>query len=89
MITAKYLFDNKKKGLGGAINLGIEKSTGEVICILMADMSDDISDLKNYYKLIQSKDISAVFGSRFIKGSNVTGYSLVFLGIAFNILILL
>jgi dolichol-phosphate mannosyltransferase len=80
------LFNNNKKGLGGAINLGIEKSTGEAICILMADMSDDISDLKNYYKLIQSRDISAVFGSRFIKGSNVTGYPLkkLFLNRIFN-----
>ena len=68
------LFDNGKKGLGGAISLGIEKSTGEAICIMMADMSDDIADLKKYYKLIQSKDISAVFGSRFIKGSNVSEY---------------
>ena len=80
------LFDNKKKGLGGAINLGIEKSTGEAICIMMADMSDDISDLKNYYKLIQTKDISAVFGSRFIKGSNLYGYPLkkLFLNRIFN-----
>ena len=80
------LFNNKKKGLGGAINLGIEKSTGEVICIMMADMSDDISDLKNYYKLIQSRDISAVFGSRFIKGSSVIGYPLkkLFLNRIFN-----
>jgi len=80
------LFDNKKKGLGGAINLGIEKSTGEAICIMMADMSDDISDLKNYYKLIQTKDISAVFGSRFIKGSNLSGYPLkkLFLNRIFN-----
>ena len=68
------LFNNNKKGLGGAINLGIEKSTGEAICIMMADLSDSISDLKTYYKLIQSKNIDAVFGSRFIKGSNILDY---------------
>ena len=68
------LFNNNKKGLGGVINLGIEKSTGKVICIMMADLADDISDLKKYYKLIQSDDVDAVFGSRFIKGSKVSQY---------------
>ena len=68
------LFNNTKKGLGGAINLGIEKSTGEAICIMMADLSDDISDLKKYYELIQSENIDAVFGSRFIEGSKVSRY---------------
>ena len=41
------LFNNDRKGLGGAINMGINKSSGSVICIMMADMSDDILDLKN------------------------------------------
>ena len=68
------LFNNKNSGLGGAINLGIEKSTGEAICIMMADMSDSIDDLKKYYNLIKSEDLSAVFGSRFIEGSSLSGY---------------
>ena len=68
------LFNNYKKGLGGAINMGIEKSTGEVICIMMSDLSDDISDLKKYYSLIQAENIDAVFGSRFINGSKVVDY---------------
>jgi len=68
------LFNNNKKGLGGAINLGISKSTGEVICIMMADMSDDISDLKTYYQLIKNENLDAVFGSRFIKGSSLLDY---------------
>ncbi len=80
------LFNNAKKGLGGAINLGIEKSVGEVVCIMMADLSDDIADLKKYYQLIQSEDVDAIFGSRFIKGSNVTGYPIkkLFLNRIFN-----
>ena len=82
------LYNNSKKGLGGTINLGIEKSEGEAVCIMMADMSDDIDDLKKYYQLIQKKDISAVFGSRFIKGSNVSEYPLkkLFLNRIFNYL---
>ena len=80
------LFDNAKKGLGGAINLGIEKSNGDAICIMMADLSDDINDLKKYYELIQSKNVDAIFGSRFIKGSNVSDYPIkkLFLNRIFN-----
>ena len=80
------LFDNVKKGLGGAINLGIEKSDGDAICIMMADLSDDIGDLKKYYELIQSVDVDAIFGSRFIKGSRVLDYPIkkLFLNRIFN-----
>ena len=40
------IFNNEKKGLGGAINLGITKCNGNNIAIMMADLSDDIEDLK-------------------------------------------
>ena len=45
------VLDNKKKGLGGAINLGINEASGSNIAIMMADQSDDISDLIHYNKL--------------------------------------
>ena len=66
--------DNKKKGLGGAISSGINNSIGDFICIMMADLSDDINDLKKYYDLIKKNNIDAVFGSRFIKDSRVINY---------------
>ncbi len=66
--------DNKNKGIGGAINLGIEISNGKYCCIMMADLSDDINDLIKYYKHISENDLDAVFGSRFIKGSICEGY---------------
>ena len=44
------VYNNQKKGLGGALNLGIEKANGKYICIMMADLSDDIDDLKKYFK---------------------------------------
>jgi len=68
------VFDNKKKGLGGAINLGIEKTIGDYICIMMADLSDDFDDLKNYYNKIKDNNLDAVFGSRFTKKSKVIDY---------------
>ena len=70
------LFNNNKKGLGGAITLGINKSRGEAICIMMADLSDDIEDLKKYYELIKDQSVDAVFGSRLIKGGNIKRYPL-------------
>ena len=68
------IINNLKKGLGGAINIGIEKSKGNFICIMMADFSDSIEDLKKYYSIISEKKIDAVFGSRFMRGSKVINY---------------
>ena len=68
------LYENEKKGLGGAINQGISKSTGEAICIMMSDLSDSIDDLKKYYNIIKDEEVDAVFGSRFIKGSKIIDY---------------
>ena len=68
------LCNNKRKGLGGAITEGINNSTGELICIMMSDLSDDIEDFKKYYSAIKNEQIDAVFGSRFIRGSKITDY---------------
>ena len=45
-----FLYNNAKKGLGGAIDLGLKKSMGKFITILMADSADSIDDLNNYIK---------------------------------------
>ena len=68
------VFNNKKKGLGGAINLGVEVAKGDFISIMMADQSDEINDLKEYYDIIKSENLDAVLGSRFMKDSKVIGY---------------
>lgn len=77
-LTEKYsqikYINNEKKGLGGAISTGIHNSTGKFVCIMMSDSSDTVEDLNKYYEIISSDDLDAVFGSRFIKGSKVTGY---------------
>ena len=53
---------------------GIDKSKGEAVCIMMSDLSDSIDDLEKYYNLIKDEKIDAVFGSRFIEGSNIIDY---------------
>ena len=68
------LYNNNVRGLGGAITLGINKATGEAICFMMSDLSDNINDLENYYTIIKNENLDAVFGSRFIQGSKVIDY---------------
>ena len=70
------VLNNQKEGLGGAINLGIKESNGKFVCIMMADLSDDINDLKKYYKLMEENSYDAIFGSRFTRDSIVDGYPL-------------
>ena len=69
------VFNNNKKGLGGAINLGIKKSSGTKVAIMMADLSDDINDLKKYNSILdENNNIDAVLGSRFLKDSKMQDY---------------
>jgi len=65
---------NKKRGLGSAITVGIENGSKKYVAIFMADLSDDIDDLKKYYTIIQEEKIDAVFGSRFINNSHIENY---------------
>ncbi len=71
------LYQNKQKGLGPLIDLGIEKSMGEFVCIMMSDLSDDIQDLKVYYEKISNSNFDAILGSRFIKDSDIRDYPII------------
>ncbi len=60
-------------GFGRAIRSGLEQASGDAIVIYMADSSDAPEDVVKYYnKLLEGFD--CVFGSRFIKGSEVKDY---------------
>ena len=69
-----FYYINKKKGLGGAISLGLKKAQGKYITIMMADSADSIDDLNSYFKIIQENEFDAIFGSRFIYGSEIIDY---------------
>jgi dolichol-phosphate mannosyltransferase len=69
-------YNNLKKGLGGAIDHGIQKSKGDYVCIMMSDSSDTVEDLNTYYDVISNYNLDAVFGSRFIKGGKTVNYPL-------------
>lgn len=67
-------FNNRNKGLGGAINLGINKSKSKFIVIVMSDLSDSPEDILNYYNIIKTNKYDAIFGSRFLKKSKIIDY---------------
>lgn len=68
------VFDNSKKGLGGAINLGIKNAKGLNVAIMMADESDDINDLIKYNKIMNDENLDAVLGTRFSRYSKIIDY---------------
>jgi dolichol-phosphate mannosyltransferase len=63
-------------GFGRAIRSGLDAVTGDVVVIYMADASDHPRDAVAYYRKI-CEGYDCVFGSRFIKKSQVTDYPLV------------
>lgn len=60
-------------GFGRAIRSGMEAVMGDVVVVYMADLSDSPEDVVAYYRKIR-EGYDCVFGSRFIKGSEVQNY---------------
>jgi dolichol-phosphate mannosyltransferase len=60
-------------GFGRAVRSGIEVVRGDIVVVYMADLSDSAEDIVAYYKKIR-EGYDCVFGSRFIKGSEVQNY---------------
>jgi dolichol-phosphate mannosyltransferase len=60
-------------GFGYAVRYGLDRFTGDVVAIMMADLSDSPNDLIFFYqKILEGYD--CVFGSRWIKGGAVYDY---------------
>ena len=66
--------NNGPNGFGYAIRYGLERFQGDCVAIMMADLSDDPSDLVIFYKRLLVGDVDCVFGSRFIKGGKIVDY---------------
>jgi dolichol-phosphate mannosyltransferase len=60
-------------GFGRAVRSGLEAVRGDIVVIYMADLSDDPEDVIAYYRKIE-EGYDCVYGSRFIKGSEVVNY---------------
>jgi hypothetical protein len=73
MRNLKVKHRNKVLGIGSAIKEGFKISKGDVMIVMMGDMSDDPKDIPKLIKKIE-EGYDVVCGSRFIKGSYVKGY---------------
>jgi len=60
-------------GFGRALRSCLSAFRGDIVVIVMADMSDDPDDIVKYYHKI-NEGYDAVFGSRFMKGSVLKDY---------------
>jgi len=60
-------------GFGRAVRAGLRVFRGDAVAIVMADSSDDPEDVVRCYRKLED-GYDCVFGSRFRRGSNTTGY---------------
>lgn len=69
----RWIANEYPNGYGYTVRSGLAAFTGDAVCIVMADASDDPDDVVAYYgKFIEGYD--CVFGSRFVAGARVNGY---------------
>ncbi len=61
----KVLYHNKNLGKGSAIRTGITQATGDLVIIQDADLEYNPQDYLKMVRLFESKEILAVYGSRF------------------------
>ena len=72
--TLRFLTNNGPNGFGYAIRKGLDNFSGDIVAIMMADLSDSPEDLVIYYQTMLDEEVDAVFGSRFIKGGKTIDY---------------
>ena len=61
------------RGFGFAVRAGLDLFEGDAVAVMMADGSDDPADLITYHRLLE-EGYDCAFGSRFLRGSQVTDY---------------
>lgn len=71
--AVRYVNNKPPNGFGYAVRKGIRSFKGLTAAIVMADLSDSPEDIYRYYKLLKEGN-ECVFGSRFIKGSQLVDY---------------
>jgi dolichol-phosphate mannosyltransferase len=71
--TVRWVNNQRPGGFGYAIRAGLDAFSGDAVCIVMADASDDPRDVVTYYRKLQ-EGYECVFGSRFTRKSRVVDY---------------
>ena len=54
--------------------MGIQKSNGKYVCIMMSDSSDTVEDLNYYYKEITSEEVFYQRKNKFLKIGREKGF---------------
>ena len=72
--SVRLVTNTGRNGFGMAIRMGLEAAKGEIVTVMMADLSDSAEDLVGYYRTLRDTDYDCVFGSRFMKGSKIIDY---------------
>lgn len=67
------LENGSQGGFGRAVRWGLDRFKGDVVAVMMADLSDSPDDLVKFYRKIM-EGYDCVFGSRFIKGGQTIDY---------------
>jgi len=73
----EYISNEWEGGVGNAIRYGLSKWQGDIVSLCMADGSDTPKNILESYHKIAGEGYDCVFGSRFIKGGQVTNYPFV------------
>ena len=73
--TLRYLNNQAPNGFGLAVRKGLDHFAGDAVAIVMGDSSDSPKDVVRCFRKLQ-EGYECVFGSRFIKGSQVIDYPL-------------
>jgi len=71
--NVRWVANERPGGFGNAVVAGLENFQGGAVCVAMADASDDPRDVVAYYRKLE-EGFECVFGSRFLRGSEVNGY---------------
>lgn len=71
--TVRYVNNPPPHGFGFAVRRGLGVYRGDVVCIVMADLSESPEDIVAYY-LKSREGWDCIFGSRFMTGSKVADY---------------
>jgi dolichol-phosphate mannosyltransferase len=71
--TVRHIINQPPNGFGFAVRVGLRDFRGDAVAIVMADGSDDAKDLVAGYRKLQD-GYDCVFGSRFMRGSQVVDY---------------
>ncbi len=71
--NVRWIANERPGGFGNAVVAGLEDFRGDAVCVVMADASDEPRDVVAYYRKLE-EGFECVFGSRFLRGSEVKGY---------------